>query len=142
MSSFRSEIDVRPRTTGEIMDDAWRLYFADIPALLLLSGIFYVPLAVLGLLLVTGPPSDNIMTKLWLPLITALALPWTGIGAGACQEAFRRRPEGGTLVSCLRAALRNGLDHATARAIIAGLTLVGLVFLVLPGLTVWTGSAP
>src|SRR2546426_493590 len=39
--SFRDEIDVRPRTTGEIMDDAWRLYFADIPALLLLSGIFF-----------------------------------------------------------------------------------------------------
>src|ERR1700758_1196372 len=95
--TFRSEIDVRPRTTGEIMDDAWRLYFADVPGLLLLSGIFYVPLAVLILLLVTGRPSQNIMMKLLLPLITALAVPWTGIGAGACQEAFRRRSEGGTL---------------------------------------------
>src|SRR5439155_21112933 len=122
MSSFRSEIDVRPRTTGEIMDDAWRLYFADIPALLLLSGIFYVPLAVLGLLLVTGPPSDNIMTKLWLQLITALALPWTGIGAGPCQEAFRRRPEGGTLVSCLGAALRTGWNQPAARPTFPGLT--------------------
>src|SRR5437868_2351321 len=131
--SFRSEIDVRPRTTAEIMDDAWRLYLGEVPALLLLSAIFYVPLVVLVLLLVTGRPSENIMTKLGLPLITALAVPWTGIGAGACQEAFRRRPEGGTLVSCLGVALRNGLDHAAARTIVAGLTLVGLVFLALPG---------
>src|SRR5262249_26114579 len=98
------EIDVRPRTTGEIMDDAWRLYLADLPTLLLLSGLFYVPLATLGLALVTRRPSEGFMTKLWLPVLTGLAVPWTGIGAGACQEAFRRRPQGDTLVDCLRAA--------------------------------------
>jgi hypothetical protein len=137
-----SEIDIRPRTTGEIMDDAWRLYLADIPTLWLLAGIFYVPLAVLVLLLVTARPSENTAMRFLLPMATALAVPWTGIGAGACQEAFRRRPEGGTVASCLGAAFRSGLHHAAARGIIAGLSLVGFGFLILPGVTIWSGSAP
>jgi hypothetical protein len=133
-----NDLNIRPRTTGEIFDDAWRLYLADVAGLLVISGLFYTPLAMLILLLVTERPSENLWMKLPLPILTALAIPWTGIGAGACQEAFRRRP-GGTLVSCLRAALPNGPNHATARAITAGLTLVGLIFLVLPGVTIWGG---
>src|SRR5437660_1165946 len=37
------QVEVRPRTTGEILDDAWRLYLADAPVLLALSGLFLVP---------------------------------------------------------------------------------------------------
>jgi hypothetical protein len=135
-----NELNIRPRTTGEIFDDAWRLYLSDVAGLLLVSGLFYAPLAVLVLLLVTERPPENLWIKLSLPIFTALAVPWTGIGAGACQEAFRRQP-GETLISCLGTAGRNGLQHATARAIAAGLSLVGLIFLVLPGLTIWGGSA-
>jgi hypothetical protein len=134
-----NELDIRPRTTGEIFDDAWRLYLADVAVLWVIAGLFYAPLAVLILLLVTERPSENLWMKLSLPILTALAVPWTGVGAGACQEALRRRP-GGTLISCLGAALRNGFEHAAARALIAGLTVVGLFLLVLPGLTVWGGS--
>src|SRR5437764_612089 len=94
---FRSEIDVRPRTTGEIMDDAWRLCLSDIPALWLLAGLFHIPLAVLVLLLVTGRP-ESVLMKFLVPIGAALAVLWTGIGVGACQELFRRRPGGGNLV--------------------------------------------
>ncbi len=100
-----NDLNIRPRTTGEIFDDAWRLYLADVTGLLVISGLFYAPLAMLILLLVTERPPENLLMKLSLPILSALAVPWTGIGAGACQEAFQRRP-GGTLVSWLGAALR------------------------------------
>src|SRR5262249_46809296 len=102
----RSEIDIRPRTTGEIMDDAWRLCLSDSLGLWLLAGMFHIPLAILVLLLVTGRP-ESVLIKFLVPIGAALAVLWTGIGAGACQELFRRRPEGGSLVTPLGAALRN-----------------------------------
>src|SRR5437763_15278314 len=96
----RREIDVRPRTTGEIMDDAWRLCLTDIPGLWVLAGLFHVPLAVLVLLLLTGRPSENSLMRFSVPIFAALAVPWTGIGAGVCQEAFRRRSRGASVASC------------------------------------------
>ena len=38
--STNTPIDLRPRTPGEILDDAWRLALADAPLLLALSGLF------------------------------------------------------------------------------------------------------
>ena len=39
-------LDIRPRTTGQILDDAWRLALADAPLLLTLSSLFSVPVFV------------------------------------------------------------------------------------------------
>jgi hypothetical protein len=123
-----TKLEIRPRTLGEIADDAWRLALADAPLLLALTGLFAVPAFVVLLLLLTRPVPASWLARCALPALAALLWPLTGLGSGACQELFRRRAEGksATLGRCLRTALRLGLGH------IAGRTLT--LFLLLPGL--------
>jgi hypothetical protein len=118
-------VDIRPRTTGEIMDDACRLALADAPLLLALSGLFAVPVACIGLLLLALPQPESWAIRLVLPALAAFFLPLTGLGSGACQEALQRRAEGEpvTLAGCLGRALRHGLDHIAAAAVAWGLFL-------------------
>src|SRR5437588_6739904 len=113
-------IDLRPRTAGEVLDDAWRLALADAPLLLALSGLFAVPAAGAVLLLLTLPMPDSLSGRYALPALTALLLPLTGLGSGACQELFRRRTSDMpvSLGACLGVALRRGLDHITGAALV------------------------
>ena len=133
------KIDLRPRTAGEILDDAWRLALREAPLLLALSGLFAVPAFAALLLLLTRPSPESSLSRMVLPAAVALLLPLTGLGSAACQELFRRRAAGErvTLGLCLRAALRRGPQHAAGRA----LTLLGVsvasVFLLLPGMALW-----
>ncbi len=125
---------VGPRTTGELLDDAWRLYIADAPALLLLSGAFLAP-AFGALVLLAGLPAPaNPALRLLPPLLPLALLVLTGIGSGACQEWLRARAERRkpTPAGCLAAAFRRGLPHAAARA----LALVGPLL----GLGVWLST--
>ncbi|HVS38159.1 MAG TPA: DUF4129 domain-containing protein, partial [Gemmataceae bacterium] len=128
---------VRPRTTGELLDDAWRLYLADAPILLLLSSLFLAP-AFAALLLLTDLPAaadsglpGPAYAALWLlaPLPALLLLVLSGVGSGACQEWFRARAEGRktTASACLAAAFRQWAPHTAARALalIPGLLAVG-----------------
>jgi hypothetical protein len=127
----------RPRTTGEILDDAWRLALADAPYLLLLGGLFLVP-ALAGLLLLLALPSPPGPLRLLPPAGLALLLALTGVGSGACQEWLRRRSEGEVprVGGCLAAAFRRGLEHAAARAVLLpGVVLGGLGWLLLAVLT-------
>jgi hypothetical protein len=119
---------VRPRTTGELLDDAWRLYFADAPVLLLFSGVFLAPAFGALLLLVALPAPAHPALRLLAPLLPLTLLVLTGLGSGACQEWFRARAEGksASFPSCLNSAGRRGLSHAAARA--AALT-AALLFL-------------
>ena len=121
---------VRPRTTGELLDDAWRLYFADAPWLLLLSGVFLAP-AFGALVLLAGLPAPtNPFLRLLPPLLPLPLLVLTGLGSGACQEWFRARAEGRkpSFTGCLTAAFRRGLWHAAARAAALTAALLGLGF--------------
>jgi hypothetical protein len=124
-------IEVRPRTTGEILDDAGRLYLAHAPQLLALSGLFTAPAAVVLLLLLTQPAPSSAVGQLLLPALAAALLPLTGVGAGACQEAFRRVAEAKApaLLPCLAAGLRRGLDHAAARSLVLAAAAPGLLAL-------------
>jgi len=135
---------VRPRNTGEILDDAWRLYQADATALLLLSSLFLVPAFAALLWLVAGPVPAGLADRLLWPLLTGTLLSLTGLGSGACQEWLRCRAEGqGARVSgCLIASLRRCVGHVSIRA--AGLAgiLLGLGCLLMPGLTLWITLAP
>jgi hypothetical protein len=135
-------IDLRPRTAGEVLDDAWRLALAEAPLLLALSGLFAVPAAIALLLLLTRPAPESTLGRCVLPALAALLVPLTGLGSGACQELFRRRAGGErvTLGACLRAALRRGPQHAAGRALtLLGVGLGGLV-LALPGLALWVSA--
>jgi hypothetical protein len=138
-------LDIRPRTTGEILDDAGRLALADAPLLLALNGLFTLPwtLALLAVLFWPTPPGP---ARLLWPALFATFIPLGGLGSAACQEVFRRRAEGKPvpLTGALGAALRRGLDHVAVRALLWGIVpvmvaaisawLVGLVVLVLPGI--------
>jgi hypothetical protein len=137
------KIDVRPRTLGEILDDAWRLYLHQPLLLLVLSGLFTVPLAIVLLLLLTEPPAETAAGHLLLPALASLLLITTGLGSGACQAAFHRLAEGKamTLGSGLRGAFGRGLDHLGARALVLLGLAFGCVFLVIPAVMVWVAGA-
>ncbi|MBY0522474.1 MAG: DUF4129 domain-containing protein [Gemmataceae bacterium] len=143
MQRSSSDLEIRPRTTGEILDDAWQLVLPDAPVLLAMSGLFLVPALAALLLLLTMPQPRNIAARMLMPALVALLLPMSGLGAGACQVLFRRRAEGKpvTLGGCLFDALRHGLDHVVVRSLVLLMTLIGLPFLLMPGLAVWIGTA-
>jgi hypothetical protein len=136
-------VEIRPRTTGELLDDAWRLALADYPWLGLLSGLFLVPFFCVALLLLTRPAPEGWAAKPLLPALAALLLPLTGLGSGACQELFRLRAEGKPVgpAPCLGGALRRGLEHAAIRSVTGAMAVTcGALLLALgaqeaPGLT-------
>jgi hypothetical protein len=132
-------VDIQPRTTGEILDDAVRLAVADSPSLLAFSFLFQAP-AFLVLLLLWARPAPEGMAQLWLPALAALLIPLTGLASGAAQALFHRRAEGQpvSLRICLLAALRHGLEHAAGRALVLVAIVLGLVLMVMPGLAVWS----
>lgn len=134
-------VEVRPRTTGEIMDDASRLALADAPTLLALTALFAVPAAAAVLLLLALPTPEDWWTRCLLPGLTAFLLPLTGIGAGACQELLRRRAEAKpvSLWTCLQPALRRGLDHMAGRVLVWALPLLVSLLLALAALPVVLG---
>src|SRR4051794_5736810 len=84
----RVPVEVRPRALGEICDDAWRLYLNNLPLFLLLTGLPLVPVAALLLVLLTRPWPADFWGTWALTLGLAVLLPWTGLGAAACQEVF------------------------------------------------------
>jgi hypothetical protein len=141
--STDSQLDVRPRTTGELLDDAVRLALADAPLLLAASGTFLVPASIALLFLLAFPAADTPWRTFGLPGLAALLLSLTGIGSGACQELFRRRSSDipASLRGCLGAARRRGLAHCAARTLALAGSLLGLVLLIVPGIAVWTSLA-
>jgi hypothetical protein len=136
-------IDLRPRSTGEVLDDAWRLALADLPVLLALNALFLVP-AFAALLLLLGRPAHTGLAGLLWPALTATLVALSGLGSGACQEWLQRRLEGAPdrALRCLGGALRRGLEHAAARAVVVPGVLVGLALFLLPGLSLWAFTAP
>ncbi|HWG43645.1 MAG TPA: DUF4129 domain-containing protein [Gemmataceae bacterium] len=132
-------MEIRPRTTGEILDDAWRLTLADALPLLLFSVLFLIPAFTVLLLLVAEPVPAGI-AQCGLPALAAVLLPLTGLASGACQELFRRRAadESASVRDCLAATLRHGLEHAAARAVLMVGVVLGLFLLLIPGLTLWS----
>ncbi len=129
---------IRPRTTGELLDDAWRLVIADAPALLLLSGAFLAPAFAAFVLLAGLPAPANPALRLLPPLVPLILFVLTGVGSGACQEWLRARAETRkpSLAGCLVAAFRLGLPHSAARALALVGPLLGLgVWLSMVGLT-------
>ncbi|HEY7330597.1 MAG TPA: DUF4129 domain-containing protein [Gemmataceae bacterium] len=123
-------MDVRPRTLGEIFDDAWRLALADAPLLLFLNALFLVPVFIVLLFLLAEQIPAGI-AQVVLPALAALLLPLAGLASGACQELFRRRTaeESVAIWKCLTASLRRGLAHAAARGVLLCFTLPGPVLL-------------
>lgn len=124
-------MDMRPRTLGEIVDDAWRLALADAPLLLFFNALFLVP-AFIALLLLLAQPVPAGSAQYLLPGLAAVLLPLTGLASGACQELFRQRAaaEPVAVRVCLNASLRRGLKHAAARAVVLCFTLPGPFLLI------------
>src|SRR5258708_2827773 len=126
--------EVRPRTAGEILDDAWRLYLANGPLLLALSSVFAAPLCITLFCLLTGPlPASGWQRVVW-PALAAMAVLLSGLGSGACQEFFRRAADAAqpALGKCLGASLRRGGKHAAARPLLAAACFLVSLLLLLP----------
>src|SRR5438876_5905824 len=73
------QVEIRPRTTGEVLDDAIRLSLAEAPVLLALSGLFLVPAFVAVLLLLALPESGQAWRVLGLSALAAFLILLTGI---------------------------------------------------------------
>jgi hypothetical protein len=157
----------RPRTAGEILDDAWRLYFADAAALLILSGSCIAPTFAAVLWLLAQPQGDNIAGR-WLLAAAAAALAaLSGLGSAACQEHLRQRSESkaSSLPACFIAALKQAVTHVALRSVVLGFCLVGIIgfvpwlaganagpssiaaivgigYLLLPAAVLWVAAAP
>src|SRR5262249_31453277 len=101
--------------------------------------VFTAPAMIALLLLLTQTAGDAPGSALLLPGLLALLIPLTGLGSGACQEAFRQRAEGQTptVGSCLMAALRHRIDHIAARAVILALMIPAFFVMVMPQLALW-----
>jgi hypothetical protein len=130
----RDVVEARPRSTAEILDDAWRLYLADLPLLLALSALFFLPAAAC-LVALLCEPADAVWWPSWLlPLLAALLLPLTGLASGACQEAYHSWAESYPVRfgDCLQAAWPRALHHAASQALALLLPVVVLVCLVSP----------
>src|SRR5260370_5755181 len=115
---------------------------------MLLGGLCHVPSFCGVLLLVTYAPTDpptvvDHLLRLILPAAWAALVPLTGVGSGACQEYLGRRAENkpAPLRACLGAALRRGVQHSAARAVMLLGVAVGLFFLLLPGCALWLYGA-
>lgn len=138
-----SPLVIRPRSAGEILDEACELYRAELPLLLVLSALFHAPALTALLLLVTLPAPESVFLRIAWPVAAGLLLTMTGLGSGASQEALRRladaeKPQG---LACVRATLRRGLDHAAARGLVLCGTVLGGFCLLVPGLAVWASGA-
>lgn len=121
---------MRPRITGEILDDAWRMALADAPPILLFIALFWVP-SITALLYLLSELTLPGVSSLGLAALTAALLSLTGLSSGACQELFRRRlaNEPAAVGACLRAALRHGLEHTAMRAAMVSGPLIALFVL-------------
>ena len=140
-------MDIRPRTTGEIFDDAWRLYRADAALLLGVSSLFVLPAVVAVVLLLVLPKPDLLAACFLLPVLAALVIPVSGLGSASCQELFRRRAEGKPVsIGVCWHGFQRSLDDMAARALVWSLTLLGSAFVALPGCVVGgailSGMAP
>jgi hypothetical protein len=132
----REAVEARPRRTVEILDDAWRIYFADLSFLLALTFLFYLP-ASIGLILLMVDPTPEWLPSPWLlPAITAMLIPLTGLSAGACQEAFYSWAEGYDVGfgECIKAACQRGLCHLASQALSLAGPVAILAFWFIPDL--------
>jgi hypothetical protein len=139
----RDVVEARPRSTAEILDDAWRLYLADLPLLLALSALFFLPAAAC-LVALLGEPAGETWGPAWLlPLLASLLLPLTGLAAGACQEAYHSWAESYPIRfgECLKASLQRGLHHAASQGLALLLPVTFLVCLVSPVMPVGLRTA-
>jgi hypothetical protein len=134
----RETVAPRPRGTVEILDDAWRIAFADLPLLLSLCALFVLPALAIVLLLVCLPLPETWWARPLLPAAAALALTLTGLSAGACQEAFHSWAEGYPVRfgECMWAALKRGLNHGAAQAVALATPVMLAAVLLAPSLGV------
>src|ERR1700677_4193678 len=103
----RETVEARPRSTAEILDDGWRIFFADPALLLALTALFQLPALVAVMLLLCQTPG------VWWwqagqAALAAILVVTTGLSAGACQEAYLSWAEGYPVRfgQCLAAALQ------------------------------------
>lgn len=123
-------IEIAPRNVGEILDDAWRLYRADMAPLLMVSGLVLVPCAALLLLWLTQPAGGSWVGWLWLAGLGVL-LPFTGLTTGICQEIYHRwgEQQPATLSACYRAARSRWHNHVTCQLLLMLVPVAALLCL-------------
>jgi hypothetical protein len=111
---------IRPRTVGEILDDAVRLCVADASLFLAYTLCFLAPAAIALLVLMSEPRPVNVWLRLVLPTVTGVAFALTGLASAMCQDLCLRRSQGEavTMWTSLRSLVGGGLGHACLRILL------------------------
>jgi hypothetical protein len=119
VNSNRTPLAIRPRSTGEILDDALRLCLAEAPLFLAGSLLFLAPAAVSLLMLLAQPRPTSIWLRLILPAVTAILFALTGLSSALSQELCARRTqdEPMTTTAWLRGFAGSALGHVSLRAL-------------------------
>jgi hypothetical protein len=133
-------VEARPRRTVEMIDDAWRIFFAEPWFLLALTVLFYFPAVMLIILLTASSPPETAAGRLLLAALAVFSLLLTGLSAGACQEAFYSWAEGYDvrLGECLKAARSREWYVVASQS----LALLGPVGMLTSLLSPWLPTAP
>lgn len=126
----------RPRSAVEILDASVRLYRANLPTLITISLVLFLPFDIIGAAGGKGTKSlMNLVQALIGPLVVAVIV-------GVVDDVLHGRPAN-TSAALDRIRGKTGLLIGIAFAQ-GFLTIVGLVALIIPGLLViaWTFAAP
>lgn len=126
----------RPRSAVEILDASVRLYRANLPTLITISLVLFLPFDIIG---AAGGPG----TKLVMNVVRALIGPLVAaVIVGVVDDVLHGRP----------ANTSGALDRIRGKTVLligvafaqGVLTILGLVALIIPGLLaiVWTFAAP
>jgi len=111
-------IAIRPRSTGEVLDDAIALFLGDFSFHLATSLVFLAPAAVSLLILLCNPRPESIFLKLLWPAVTTLLLIGAGLCSALCQDVFQRRSRGEpvTVATSSHSLVASGLRHFAMRS--------------------------
>jgi hypothetical protein len=151
-------MELRPRTVGEILDIAFKLYTSNIRKLLIISAVVFIPIGIIQLFVASGSGIDTIdlfdpdaMARGELPsgftgfiggtlALSLISLIGTLFVQGASIKLFAGAFQG--IDQTWQDSVRFGIDKSLlilGTALLSALgSGIGLIFCLVPGIWLWT----
>ncbi len=137
---------LRPRTVGEILDLAFRLYRANFKAMTIIAAFLLVPVAVLQALLLLAIGDDllfgpgSVSSLLANTIGAFVQLGAAGLVTGGASHLLFRHLDGNptTWQRSLGVTMRRIIPIALTAVATLFISSVGLIFCIAPGVWLWT----
>jgi hypothetical protein len=153
-----NSMELRPRTVGEILDAAFKLYTSNVRKLLIIAAVVFIPIGIIQLVVTAGSGFDTVdffdpeaIAEGRLPagfssflggtlILSLISLVGTLFVQGAAIKLFAGAYQG--IDQSWQDSVRFGIDKSLlilATAIISALgSGIGLLFCLVPGVWLWT----